>query len=149
MNELTGRHVFAITASAFAVIIGVNLLLAWKAVSTFPGVEVDSSYQAGVGFDSRRAAQVALGWTVTTTHDGQIMHLAFADKAGSVQPQNLTVKIGRVTEAGQDRTVNLVWNGADFSGQVPLDPGLWRVDVNAAAADNTPFLQQLRLVIRK
>jgi nitrogen fixation protein FixH len=64
MAELTGRHVFAITAGSFGIIIAVNLLLAWKAVSTFPGVEVASSYAAGIGFDARRAAQVALGWQV-------------------------------------------------------------------------------------
>ena len=40
MAELTGKHVFAITASAFAVIIGVNVLLAVKAVSTFPGLAI-------------------------------------------------------------------------------------------------------------
>ena len=60
MRELTGRHVLAITCGAFGVIIAVNLVMAWKAVSTFPGVEVASSYAAGVGFDARRAAQVAL-----------------------------------------------------------------------------------------
>ncbi|MDZ4134978.1 MAG: FixH family protein, partial [Paracoccaceae bacterium] len=44
MAELTGRKVLVITVSAFAVIIGVNLLLAYKAVSTFPGLEVKNSY---------------------------------------------------------------------------------------------------------
>ena len=35
-RELTGRHVLAITLTAFGVVIGVNLLLAVKAVGTFP-----------------------------------------------------------------------------------------------------------------
>ena len=59
MAELTGKHVFAITAGAFAVIIGVNVLLAVKAVSTFPGLEVGNSYVASQGFNTRKAAQEA------------------------------------------------------------------------------------------
>ena len=59
MAELTGKHVLGITVGAFAVIIGVNVLLAVKAVSTFPGLEVDNSYVASQGFDKRKAAQEA------------------------------------------------------------------------------------------
>ncbi|MGL5012584.1 MAG: FixH family protein, partial [Paracoccaceae bacterium] len=88
MQELTGRHVFAITAAAFGTIIAVNLLLAYKAVSTFPGLEVASSYTAGVGFDARRAAQVALGWDVTPTYDGQTLRVDFRDASGTVQPRD-------------------------------------------------------------
>jgi nitrogen fixation protein FixH len=149
MTELTGRHVFFITASAFAVIIGVNGILAWKAVSTFPGVEVASSYAAGVGFEARRASQLALGWTVTAGHDGGLLRLTFADAAGMVRPQALKVLVGRPTEAAEDRSVDLVWDGAAFVGQVPLGAGLWRLDVTAKAADGTAFAQQLRLRVRQ
>ena len=37
MGELTGKHVLGITVGAFTVIIAVNMLMAFKAVSTFPG----------------------------------------------------------------------------------------------------------------
>ena len=42
-RELTGRHVLAITLTAFGVIIAVNLMMAFKAVSTFPGLETPNS----------------------------------------------------------------------------------------------------------
>ena len=64
MGEITGKHVLAITVSAFAVIIGVNVVMAWKAISTFPGLEVKNSYVASQTFDADRAAQQALGWTL-------------------------------------------------------------------------------------
>ena len=51
--------------AAFGVIIGVNLVLALSAVRTFPGLEVKNSYVASQTFDERRAAQEALGWTVS------------------------------------------------------------------------------------
>ena len=56
-RELTGRHVLAITLAAFGVVIGVNLLLAVKAVGTFPGVEVSNSYVASQVFDRERSTQ--------------------------------------------------------------------------------------------
>jgi nitrogen fixation protein FixH len=145
MQEITGQHVFAITAGAFGVIIGVNAILAWKAVSTFPGVEVASSYAAGVGFDARRAAQEALGWEVTARYQGGRLQISITDVAGPVQPQALTVALGRATAAGQDQTAALTWDGQGWSGEVPLSPGLWRVDVAAVAADGTAFARQLRL----
>ena len=59
--KLTGWHVLAIFVGAFGVIIGVNVALAWNAVATFPGLEVDNSYIASQTFDDRREAQEALG----------------------------------------------------------------------------------------
>ena len=82
MAELTGRHVLAITVSAFAVIIGVNVLLAVKAVSTFPGLEVENSYVAGQDFNERKAAQEALGWVMTPAYDRGRMTLAFTGPDG-------------------------------------------------------------------
>ena len=60
-RELTGRHVLAITLAAFGVIIAVNMVMAVKAVSTFPGLETPNSYVASQRFDRDRAAQAALG----------------------------------------------------------------------------------------
>ena len=57
-RELTGGKVLAITVSAFAIIIGVNVLLAFKAVSTFPGLEVENSYVASQGTVLGRAGRV-------------------------------------------------------------------------------------------
>ena len=60
MTELTGRHVLAITVSAFARDHrGERRCWPYKAVSTFPGLEVDNSYVASQDFDARKAAQEA------------------------------------------------------------------------------------------
>ncbi|MFM2390203.1 MAG: hypothetical protein RLZZ437_1758 [Pseudomonadota bacterium] len=149
MREITGRDVLGVTVGAFGIIIGVNLLLAYKAISTFPGVEVASSYQAGVGFDARRAAQVALGWDVQAAYLGGRLTLDFADAGGAVQPQALAVMVGRVTEAADDFTATLVWDGQKFAAPVDLAPGLWRVDVKAVAADGTAFQRRLELRVRQ
>lgn len=147
-RELTGRHVAAITIGSFAVIIAVNLVLAWKAVSTFPGLEVTSSYAAGVGFDARRAAQVALDWDVAATFADGRLSVAFRKDGTVVRPQAVHVRLGRVTAAAFDRDAELVWNGTGFAGPVALDRGLWRVDVAATAADGTAFQRRLELRVQ-
>lgn len=65
MAEITGRQVFGFTVGAFAIIIAVNVYMAYSAVSTFPGVEVPNSYVASQNFEAARDAQDALGWTLT------------------------------------------------------------------------------------
>ncbi len=107
MTELTGRKVFAIVASAFGVIIAVNLLLAYKAVTTFPGLEVPNSYVASQTWDAERAAQKALGWELAAEYDhaAQALELTFTDAAGRPAPLTaLSVLVGR-PHRGQGRPV--------------------------------------------
>lgn len=147
MREWTGRDVLLVTCGAFGIIIAVNLTMAWKAISTFPGLEVANSYAAGVGFDARRAAQEALGWEVTPAWEGGILTLAFADAAGTVRPAALKVEIGRPTDRAEDFSAALAWDGAAFSAPVDLGAGQWRIDIDAVAADGTAFARSLRLVV--
>jgi nitrogen fixation protein FixH len=149
MTELTGRHVFAITTSAFAVIIGVNVLLAVKAVSTFPGLEVDNSYVASQGFNARRAAQEALGWTMTPAYDQGRMTLAFAGPdSRPVTVTDLQVLIGRTTEAKDDSFPAFMLTGDLYAADVALQPGKWMVKVTATAANGTLFEQRAELFVR-
>jgi nitrogen fixation protein FixH len=149
MGEITGRHVFAITSTAFAVIIGVNALLAFKAVSTFPGLEVKNSYVASQGFNSRKAAQEALGWQMVPSYaDGRI-DLAFTDRAGQpVQVQDLRVLVGRTTSTADDAQPGFVLAGDVYTAALSLGRGKWMVKVTATAADGTLFEQRTELFVR-
>ena len=149
MREITGRQVFVGTASAFAVIIGVNVLLAVKAVSTFPGLEVDNSYVAGQGFDARKSAQEALGWVMTPSYAAGRVELAFTDRNGApVQVHDLQVLIGRTTEAKDDVRPEFALAGEAYASEVPLGQGKWMVKVTARAADGTLFEQRSELFVR-
>ena len=149
MAELTGKHVFAITASAFAVIIGVNILLAVKAVSTFPGLEVDNSYVASQGFNARKAAQETLGWSMTPGYDQGRMTLAFHGADGQpVQVQDLQVLVGRTTEAKDDAFPVFVQDGAVYAAEVPLHKGKWMVKVTAKSPDGTLFEQRSEIYVK-
>ncbi|MES2144277.1 MAG: FixH family protein [Pseudomonadota bacterium] len=151
MRELTGTHVLAITVSAFAVIIGVNVMLAYKAVSTFPGLEVANSYVASQDFDRERAAQQALGWTLVSTYDPdrQELSLAFADAAGRpVSVADLKVLVGRPTEAADDQFPAFSYRHGAYVAMTALRPGKWMMQIEAHAADGTLFRQRRDLMVR-
>ncbi len=59
-SPITGFKVLMFAVAAFGTIIAVNVFMAYKAVSTFPGLEVANSYVASQTFDADRAAQEAL-----------------------------------------------------------------------------------------
>jgi len=149
MAELTGRHVAIITVSAFAVIIAVNLTLAWKAVSTFPGLEVGNSYVASQAFDADRSAQRALGWTLKPGYEAGELHLAFTDAAGQpVTLGTLDVLVGRPTEAQQDSRPAFVARDGVYVADAVLQPGKWMMKVEARAMDGTRFHQRIDLMVK-
>lgn len=143
-REITGRKVLAITVGAFGVIIGVNLIMAFQAVSTFPGLEVKNSYVASQNFDRERTAQQQLGWVVTPSYDGAQLHLRITDAAGQpVRVRNLSATIGRPTHVRDDVTPEFRWIRGEYLADVVLEPGLWNIHLTAESQDGTPFRQRL------
>lgn len=150
MGEITGRQVFAVTAGAFAIIIAVNVLMAYKAVSTFPGLEVANSYVASQQFEALRDAQDALGWTLAQDYvPGQGLRLTFADASGlPVEVQDLQVLLGRATSAADDQRPTFRREAGVWVAPVDLAPGKWVLHVSARAADGTAFQQRLDLIVK-
>lgn len=146
--RLTGWHALGIFGGAFAVIIGVNVALAVNAVKTFPGLEVSNSYVASQTFNARRAAQVALGWTVTARLEEGHLILSITDADGHpVQAAHLEAKVGRPTNVSDDRDPVFTFDGRDYVTQTDLRPGNWDVWLTATAANGTVFEQRLELTV--
>ncbi|NNE79290.1 MAG: FixH family protein [Silicimonas sp.] len=149
-TRITGWHVALIFGSAFAVIIGVNITLAVKAVSTFPGLETKNSYVASQTFERDRQAQEALGWTVGARIDGLRLEVAIDDDIGPVVPEITAATLGRATHVGEDMTPVFRHNGARFVAEVPeLAPGNWNLRLQARAADGTEFRQRIVLKVAR
>ncbi|GLS85727.1 RdxH [Cypionkella aquatica] len=150
-HEITGRHVLAFTLAAFGLIIAVNVLMAYKAISTFPGLEVANSYVASQSFDADRRAQLALGWQVAPRYDGAAgaLSLAFTDAAAKpVVVEALTVLLGRVTEAREDQTPQFAYKAGAYVAAVQLQPGKWMLHVTARSGDGVLFQQRLNLFVK-
>lgn len=148
MAPITGRKVFIGFAGAFGIIIGVNVLMAYQAVHTFPGLEVKNGYIASQAFNRNMAAQKALGWDLKMSYERARLILTF-DKAASSSPDvsKLAVLVGRPTEAREDKEPAFTRSGTSFIAPVDLHPGKWMVVVRAEATDGTPFLQRLTLFV--
>ncbi|MGH1464432.1 MAG: FixH family protein [Cognatishimia sp.] len=146
-KKFTGRHMALIFGGAFAIIISVNLVLAYSAVKTFPGLEVKNSYVASQEFDLRRNAQQALGWQVSAkASDGQVV-LKIVDANGTaVQVQDLQAILGRATHVKDDMTPEFAFDGQAYVAQATLGEGNWNIRMNAIAQDGTHFVQ--RVVLR-
>lgn len=151
MGKMTGGKVLAITIAFFGVIIAVNFFMAYKAVSTFPGLEVDNSYIASQVFDKNRKAQENLGWTLSAdyTRADQQLKLTFTDKDGKpAEVRKLDVLVGRTTEAKDDRRPIFAAGDEAWVGQTELGTGLWLLRVEAEAADGTAFSQRIEIYVR-
>lgn len=149
LAPLTGRKVFAITASFFGVIIGVNGIMAYQAISTFPGLEVKNSYVASQTFDAERAAQIGLGWVLEVAAQSDAVTLKFTNAEGQlVHPQSLTATIGRATEALDDSVPAFTYAAGQFTALVNLAPGKWVLRVQALAADGTAFRQRIEVFVK-
>lgn len=149
-KQLTGRHVLMIFCGAFGVIISVNLLLAYSAVSTFPGLEVKNSYVASQQFDERKAAQEALGWTVRAdASEGQVI-LRITDNDGNpVRVGALEAVVGRATHVADDMRPEFIFDGAAYVAPITLADGNWNIRMTAQAENGTPFAQRVVLHVKR
>lgn len=151
MAEITGRQVAVVTVGAFSIIIAVNLLMAYKAVSTFPGLEVKNSYVASQQFDASRSAQLALGWTMTPDYDAvdKRLYLTFTDAEGQAADlSELSVLVGRTTEAKDDQTPDFTRAAGLWTAPLDLAPGKWLLRVEARSQDGTLFSQRVGIFVK-
>lgn len=146
-KPLTGRKVFAIIATGFSIIIGVNLTLAYNAVKTFPGLETKNSYISSQTFDRDRKAQDALGWDVYATLEGdQLMLTINAEDGRPIRPVSLSGTFGRATNVSQDQKLAFEATPEGYVAPIIGGEGNWNLRMEAEAADGTFFRR--RLVLR-
>lgn len=149
-KKFTGWHAAMIFVGAFGVIIAVNLVLAFSAVKTFPGLEVKNSYVASQEFDERRDAQEALGWSVSARATGGLLILTVNDEAGRpVQVSNLHAVLGRATHVKDDREPEFQFDGKAYVAREELAPGNWNIRMKATSLDGTAFEQRVVLIVEK
>ena len=151
-REITGRHVAFGFVGAFGVIISVNLVMAYSAVSTFPGVVERQPYVASQTFDANRKAQAALGWSVVPSYDAERAALVISVREQATglpgDVADFSVLVGRATGTTHDLRPEFQRVGDTFVASAPLEPGYWVLMVDAKAADGTAFKQRLRIFVK-
>nr|WP_296676931.1 FixH family protein [Novosphingobium sp.] len=99
-QNFTGRHMTGILVGGFAVVAGVNVLMASLAIRSFGGVVVQNSYVASQDFNRWLAEadrEDALGWkaTVSRAGDGRLEVVARSVPAGTSASVELRHPLGR------------------------------------------------------
>ena len=146
-RKITGKHVLFGFTAAFGIIIAVNLVLAYSAIKTFPGLEVANSYVASQTFNERKAAQESLGWTVEAHHHDGRLALSITDETGQpVAVKMLDATVGRATQVADDVTPDFQFDGSAYVADVPLGDGNWNIRMTAIAFDGTEFQQRVVLI---
>jgi len=156
-REITGRMVFVCVVAFFAVVAAVNAVMIRAAVSTFGGLETESSYKAGLAFAREIAAADAQDrqhWNVTATLspmiDGQVqINLMALDAAGRpISGQAAHVRLSHPTDRRRDHDPDMRPAGPGrFAGQVSAAPGQWDLVIELARDGERTFLSRRRIVL--
>jgi nitrogen fixation protein FixH len=145
LREVTGWTVLGLMVAFFAVVIGVNAFMAHKALSTFGGVETDSSYRAGQTFERDVAmarAQDAQHWQVdakvTALANGTaLLDIGARDASGAPLTGMVAMALfARPTDRRLDREVAVSEDApGHFHGSaiLPPDNGIWSSSFRARA----------------
>lgn len=129
IKELKGQHVLAIAVTAFAVVLTANLIMAFSATGSFPGLVVRNSYIASQGWNEKTDAQTALGWNSDIAYQEGLLRVELIDADGNAVRVPVSVIIGRPSSDVEDRTLPLTMASNGHEAAIDLAPGIWRLHV--------------------
>lgn len=157
-RELTGRTVFFCLLAFFGVVAGANAVLIRAATSTFGGVEVQSSYAAGLRFQQELAAvreQDALHWSVSARlerrsgGDAELL-LSARDRNGApLSALEVVARLAHPTDARHDHVIAMHSVGpGQFTGVTEAGPAQWDVLIDLSRDGHTMFRSKSRVELR-
>ena len=157
-REFTGRTVLLILLSAFGLVSMVNAIMVHFAISTFGGLETESSYKAGLAFRSEEdaaARQAALGWSVDVSIAPPVgserkMVMEVRDRAGTpLNGLEIQARMVHPTDARQDVNVAMVGLGRGrYSGEATAHAGQWDLLLDLAQGGERKFRSKNRIVVK-
>lgn len=148
-RPLTGRTVLLIAVGAFAVVVAVNVYMMTRAVGGFPGLVVENSYQAGQGFDARKSAQEALGWSMAARYEAGGVTVEMTGPDGApLEGLTLDAVVGRPATAVEDRPVALLPAANGYRAEAALEPGVWLLSLRASNAAGDRYEARTEFVVR-
>jgi nitrogen fixation protein FixH len=158
VTEITGRMVFVLLVAFFAVVIGVNGVMIHEAISTFGGLETESSYRAGQLFEREvemAKAQDAQHWKVeakvTPAGEGSaVLEIGAHDAAGlPLARMDASARFERPTDRRLDRPVGLSEEAPGrFRGSAAITSGQWDLVIELSRGGERLFRSRSRVVLR-
>ncbi|MGQ4273554.1 FixH family protein [Terrihabitans sp. B22-R8] len=156
--RITGRFVLFTLIAFFGTVIGVNIIMARFAVSTFGGVETESSYKAGLTFKAEEEAaraQAARGWKVDadvrypaqgTAEIRVELHDRDGQPIAGLAPD---VRLLHPTDARNDHSLALAETAPGiFVGATQANAGQWNLRLDFSRDGERMFRSTSRIILK-
>ena len=157
-REVTGRTVLIWLLSFFGLVFAVNGVMIKVAASTFGGVEVASSYKAGLKFGKDIAesrAQDALHWQVSGNiardrDANAVLELVARDQKGvALADLGAHARLIHPADSRRDVMIDLHKAGAGtFRGMGQAPAGQWELEIALERGDERVFMSRSRVTLR-
>jgi nitrogen fixation protein FixH len=149
-RTFTGWHMATIIISFFAVILAVNLTMAYLASSSWTGLVVANSYVASQSFNRDAAIarqQQALGWQMKLSVKRDVVQIAVLDRDNqALAGLRIRAVLQRPTDEAGDQALKLRDTGAGiYQAHAVIGSGVWVADVTAQRSDTelVRFVQRI------
>jgi nitrogen fixation protein FixH len=157
-RRVTGWTVLGCLVAFFAVVMGVNGLMVRAAVTSFGGLETESSYKAGLAYSRElkaAQAQEARHWDVrahvTPGSEKQWLEITARDAQGKpLTGLTAVVHFNHPTDrrADVDMTAREVTPGR-FAGSAAPAAGQWDLVIELMRGEERVFLSKNRIVVKQ
>jgi nitrogen fixation protein FixH len=157
-REITGPMVLGLMVAFFAVIFAMNAFMAREAISTFGGVETESSYRAGQTFERDVAmakAQDAQHWQVDAkvtpaAGGGAVLDIVARDAAGApLRGLAATALFARPTDRRLDRSIAISEDApGHFHASAEIPAGQWDLVIDLSRQGARLFRSKNRVILR-
>ncbi len=157
-KEVTGWTVLVYLVAFFGVVAAVNGVMIKAAISTFGGLETESSYQAGLAFEREAAqarAQDALHWQVdaaiSPVRDG-VARLVFDARDAAGRPLHGLAAAARLVHPEDARDDHLILleetQRGEFRGATAAAAGQWDLVLELSRDGVRLFRSKNRVALR-
>ena len=152
-RPLTGFKVLMCLFGFFGVIFAVNAYMVRAAVTSFGGVETESSYKAGLAFTQEAnaaTAQAARHWKVDAHLEPGRLDIAARDAQGQpLTGLDLTVALHHPTDRRFDEELEATPTGAGTWRASPAEaPGQWDLVIELSRKGERLFRSTNRVIVK-
>lgn len=150
---ITGRTVLIYFVAFFGIVFAMNFFMVRVAISSFSGVETESSYKAGLTFKNDVAAahaQDAMHWAVEAKIErgdpSRMIILAKDAKAQALSNLTATATLAHPTDKRRDVAIEFVeTTPGQFQSLTPLPEGRWDLVIGLKRDGETVFRSKSRV----